>query len=85
MDDLKLIHVDPKVNDKLIEKLRKKYETIEKGRMKVTRRNNHTYLGMLFDFGSKGEVNISMLDYVMELIKEFPELIIKGKRMSSQD
>ena len=49
-DDLKLSHADPKVNNKIIEKLWEKYETIEKGSMKVTRGKKHTYLGMLFDF-----------------------------------
>ena len=37
VDYLKLSHVDPEVNDKLVEKLMKKYEKIEKGSMKVIR------------------------------------------------
>ena len=79
VDDFILSHVDTKVNDKLIEKLWKKCDTIDEGSMKVIRRKKHTHLGMLFDFSSTGEVKISMLDCVMELIKEFPEVIIKGK------
>ena len=53
--------------------------------MKVTRGKNHTHLGMLFDFGRKGEVKIRMLDYVMDIIKYFPETIIKVKEIPAQD
>ena len=53
--------------------------------MKVTRGNKHTCLGMIFDFSSTGEVKIRMLDYVMELIKEFPEIIMKGKEIPARD
>ena len=84
MVDLKLSHVDPAANDKLIKKLKTKHETIEKLSMKVTRGTKHVHQGMLFDFSSKGEAKISMLDCIMELIKEFPEEIIKGKETSSQ-
>ena len=79
MDDLKLSNVDPAANDKLIKKLKTKYETIEKGSMKVTRGKNHTFLKMLLDFSFIGEVKIRMLDSVMELIKKFLETMIKGK------
>ena len=85
VDDLKLIHVDPAVNDKSIKKPKKKYETIEKGSIKVKRGNNHTCLGMIFDFSSTEEVKISMLDCIMELIKDFPESITKGKETPDQD
>ena len=53
--------------------------------MKVTRVKKHMSLGMLLDFGSKGDVKISMLDCVMDLIKEFPEEMIKGKETPSHD
>ena len=51
-DDLKLSHVDPTINDKLIKKLSTKYETIGKGSMKLTRGKKHTCLGMLFDLST---------------------------------
>ena len=73
VDDLKVSHIDPTVNDILIQKLRKKHETIEKGSMKVTSGNFHTFLGMLFNFSTMVQVKISMLDCIMDLIKEFPE------------
>ena len=53
--------------------------------MKETRGKRTACLGMLFDFSAIGEVKIIMLDHVMELIKEFPEKIIKGKETPAQD
>ena len=40
---------------------------------------------MLFDFGSKRKVKISMLDHVMKIIKDFPEEIIKRKETPAKD
>ena len=40
---------------------------------------------MLFDFSAIVEVKISMLDCIMELIKEFPKTMIKSKEIPSQD
>ena len=36
----------------------------------------HNYLGMIFDFSSKNEVQINMNLYISKIIKEFPEEII---------
>ncbi len=36
----------------------------------------HDYLGMIFDFSSKNEVQINMNLYRSKIIKEFPEEII---------
>ncbi len=32
----------------------------------------HNYLGMIFDFSSKNEVQINMSQYVSNIIKDFP-------------
>jgi hypothetical protein len=36
----------------------------------------HNYLGMIFDFSSKNEVQINMNLYISKIIKEFPEEIL---------
>jgi hypothetical protein len=36
----------------------------------------HDYLGMIFDFSSRNEVQINMTQYISRIIKEFPEEII---------
>jgi hypothetical protein len=39
----------------------------------------HDYLGMIFDFSSKNEVQINMNLYISKIIKEFPPEEIIGK------
>jgi hypothetical protein len=70
VDDLMSSHVDPKVNDKFLAWLDKKYGSY--GKVKASRGDKHTYLGMNFDFSQKGKVQIDMKEYVAEMIDEFP-------------
>ena len=62
VDDCKISRSN-KTNDEFIEVIRDEYETIFKdssGKMTVSRRKNHKYLGMDLDFTTKGEVKITM-------------------------
>jgi hypothetical protein len=71
VDDCKLSHVDPKVNDAFIEVLREEYESIFEdgsGKMTISRGKKHTYLGMLLDYTVPGEVSISMLGFIQEIL-----------------
>eukprot|EP00957_Ditylum_brightwellii_P171293 13039681-Ditylum_brightwellii.AAC.1 len=45
------------------------------GKLRTTRRKIHDYLGMVLNFSKKGEVRISMIDYIKETIEDFPEAI----------
>ena len=72
VDDLKVSHVDPKVNDQFIKWVEKEYGDPEIGEVKAIRGKKHDYLGMILDYSSKGEVKIDMTRYVKEMIKEFP-------------
>ena len=72
VDDCKISHVSKRVVDQTIEWLRKDYESIFEdgsGRMKVSRGKVHKYLGMTLDFTTMGQVKISMLNYVKEIIE----------------
>ena len=74
VDDCKLSHCNSKTIDEMIEWLRQEYESIFEdgsGKMTVSRGKIHTYLGMTLDFTVKGEVKISMLDYVEEILTAF--------------
>ena len=74
VDDCKLSHLKRKVVDKIIKYLRKEYESIFEdgsGKMKVSRGKVHSYLGMTLDFTKKGEVKISMFDFVEEILTAF--------------
>ena len=88
VDDCKLSHVDPKVNDELIESLRGEYENIFEdgtGKMKVTRGKLHEYLGMTLDYRTKGVVKITMFKYLRECWEEFLKMIpnVKGTKTSA--
>ena len=39
----------------------------------VTRGKRHVYLGMTLDYSTPGEVKVDMVDYVKEMIDEFPQ------------
>ncbi len=71
VDDCKISHVSNQVVEQTIEWLRRDYESIFEdgsGKMKVSRGKFHKYLGMTLDFTTKGQVKISMVDYVKEVV-----------------
>ena len=41
----------------------------------------HDYLGMIFNFLVKGKVMVTMMEYIKNIIKDFPEEIT-GNKMS---
>ena len=70
VDDLKSSHVDPKVNDDFHKWLQKEYGQVKE--VTATRGKRHVYLGMTLDYSIEGEVKIDMVDYVKEMIEDFP-------------
>ena len=40
----------------------------------------HNYLGMIFDFSAKGKVMVTMMEYIKNIIKDFPEEITQGQK-----
>ena len=77
MDDCKLSHVDPQVNDEFLEVLCDEYESVlEDGseKMVVSCRKTHKYLGMELDYRVSGLCKITMFDYIEEIIKTFEEI-----------
>ena len=67
VDDLKISHLSSEVVESEIAWL----ETIY-GELTVNRGDQLTYLGMDFDFRIPGEVKLSMLNYLKEIIDDFP-------------
>ncbi len=45
----------------------------------------HGYLGMIFDFLAKGKVMVIMMEYIKNIIKDFPEEITGTKPSSAPD
>ena len=68
MDDLKISHKDPGVVDQILETL-----TSIHGPLLVERGRQHTYLGIDLDYRVEGEVTVSMVPYMQEIVDEFPE------------
>jgi hypothetical protein len=67
VDDCKLSHRKTKVMDSMIEYLRQKYKSIFEdgsGVMVVSRENIHKYLGVTLNYTVRGQVKITMFDYV---------------------
>jgi hypothetical protein len=71
VDDIKMTHKDSnrvrKVNDWL--------KGIYGDNMHISRGLVHEYLGTTLDYTVKGEVKITMVDYLKGVIGDFPEVI----------
>jgi hypothetical protein len=81
VDDLKASHVKVKVMNRMIRYLRQEYESIFEdgsGAMVVSRGKIHKYLGMTLDYTVRGQVRISMFDYVDEILTAFDKAERKG-------
>jgi hypothetical protein len=75
VDDFKISHVDEKVVNDEISSLEKIYRN-----MVTTHGKEHTYLGMDFDFSISGEVSVSMVPYMEEIVDGYPDNIPAGAR-----
>jgi hypothetical protein len=81
VDALKVSHCDS-AQVSIFEKwLSKKY-----GVAVATHRGKvHDYLGMIFDFSPKGKVMVTMMEYIKNIIKDFPEEIVGTKTSPAAD
>jgi len=81
VDNLKVSHCNPAQVTIFGEGLSRKY-----GVAVVTHRGKvHDYLGMIFDFLPKGKVMVTMMEYIKNIIKDFPEEIIGTKTSPAMD
>ena len=86
VDDCKLSHVNSRQNDRMIEYLRQEYESIFEdgsGKMTVSRGKVHTYLGMKLDFRRKGQVAITMFEFLREIVIAFEKVDPNAKGTKS--
>ena len=79
IEDLKSSHEDSKVNDDFLTWLDKMYGDAKVAPVKATRGKIHEYLGMRLDFTIPGKLKIDMVDYVNNMINEFPDDIMESK------
>jgi hypothetical protein len=82
VDDMKVSHCDPAQVIIFGEWLSRKYgvAVVATHRGKV-----HDYLGMIFDFLAKGKVMVTMMEYIKNVIKDFPEEITGTKTSPAAD
>ncbi len=81
VNDLKVLHCDPNQVTIFGEWLSKKYRVA----VATHQRKVHNYLGMIFDFLAKGKVMIIMMEYIKNIIKDFPEEITGTKISPAAD
>jgi Reverse transcriptase (RNA-dependent DNA polymerase) len=75
VDNLKSSHVDPKVNNNFLQWLESTYGNAKLVPVKVTRGKIHDYLAMKLDYTTEGTLKIDMIDYVNNMVKDFPEVL----------
>ena len=76
VDDIKASHTEEEVFTRMARWPRKTHERLFKdgsGKMKLCRGKVHDYLGMNLDYTIKGEVKITIIPYIKEMIKESRE------------
>jgi hypothetical protein len=81
VDDCKLSHLKNKVMDSMIEYLRQEYESIFEdgsGAMTVSRGKTHNYLGITLEYTVRGQVKITMFDFVDEILTAFDKAEPRG-------
>ena len=76
VDDLKVSHKKYQVVSRMVKWLKAKYEQLFEdgsGAMTITRGKIHDYLGMQLDFSMPGEVKVTMIPYVKEIVTLFEQ------------
>ena len=71
VDDLKISHVDPDVVSAVISQLEAEFG--KEAPLTVNRGTTHDYLGMTIDYSLPGKVQITMLDYIDNMLAELPD------------
>jgi hypothetical protein len=73
VDDLKISHVDAKVNSHIIDLIDDEFG--KEAPLTITRGDIHDYLGMTLDYSEKGRVKIKMIDYMEKLLADIIALL----------
>ena len=72
VDDLKISHVEESVVEDVLKELELKFGG-PNGKLSTTRGKTHNYLGMTLDYSRKNMVQLTMFDYLSDLIATLPE------------
>ena len=80
VDDVKSLHVSPKVNDKFAIWYEEKCVSDDLGHAAVTRVKHRDYLGMDADYTRNKVVLIYTTEYVEQMKEDFPEKLEKNTK-----
>ena len=69
MDNLMSSHINPKVNDELLQWIKDMFRQLRE--VTMTRGPLHDYLAMTLDYSVPGQVSVNMSHYVEKMVKEF--------------
>jgi hypothetical protein len=73
VDDLKICHIDAKVNSHIIDLIDDEFG--KEAPLTITRGDIHDYLGMTLDYSEKGKVKIKMIDYMEKMLVDIIALL----------
>jgi hypothetical protein len=76
LDDIHMSHEDEHEVTKMITWLK----SISGEYVRVSRWRVHDYLSMILDFSDKGEVKVTMIDYLKGVLNDFPEMITGSEK-----
>ena len=76
VDDVKMSHTKQEMLENLLTSLNEEFG--KEAPLTVTRGKIHDYLGMTFDYTIPGKVKITMPDFVLGVLDECPEDLMKG-------
>ena len=78
VDDIKVSHIKPEVNNEYCKWREEKYRDEENGRVKIHRGKLHNYLAMRLDYNTPNKVKINMKSYCKEIINKYPYTLNKN-------
>ena len=81
VNDLKSSYINPKVNAEFLQWIKGMFGQLSE--VKTTQGPLHDYLGMTLDYSVSGKVSINMSHYVEKMVKEFPQVNLKGASVAS--
>lgn len=71
VDNLKLGHVNKRVNDNFLVWLNKTYASNKIGEVKAVQGTKHDYIAMVLDFSEPGVLKINTTDFVKGMVQDF--------------
>ena len=76
VDDIKISHAEEQVVSQVLTELEKEYR--KEAPLSVRRGRKYNYLGMVLDYTKVGAIQVTMFDYIKNMLSDLPP-IMNGK------